>query len=262
MGKVKVATVLGAEEALEEAKKRKAEKKAKETKKMEKIAEEITERNEFGEVVTPAPKPKKQEAEKVKKHVHGKNIKKARTQVDKTKTYSLKEAIELVKKLKYSKLDESLEVHINLNKTPLKGEVEMPHSIGKTVRVAIVSDELLAELESGKIHFDMLVTHPMYMPKLAKFAKLLGPKGLMPSPKTGTISDKPQELAEKLQGNLLKWKSESKFPLLHQTVGKLSMESEKLEENVKTLLDSVGKSNIVSVYVAGTMTPSVKVALE
>lgn len=193
---------------------------------------------------------------------HGKKYLAVQKTLEKGKFYTVSEAVSQLKKATYAKFDESVEVHINVEKTGLKGEVELPHSTGKTVRVVVVTDDLLKELEDGVINFDVLVTHPSYMPKLARFAKLLGPKGLMPNPKSGTISDKPEDLVKKFSGGALRWKTEPKFPLIHQMVGKASFDEKQLTENITLVLKSVGKANIISAYLTTTMGPGLKLSVE
>ncbi|PIY69451.1 hypothetical protein COY90_00590 [Candidatus Roizmanbacteria bacterium CG_4_10_14_0_8_um_filter_39_9] len=192
----------------------------------------------------------------------GKKYKAIKKTADKTKKYTAEAAVALLKKMKYVKFDESVDLHLNLLKEGVKGEVELPHSTGKTVRIAVLDDKVLAALENGKIEFDILITHPSFMPKIAKFAKILGPKGLMPNPKAGTISTTPEEVAKKFMKGMLRFKSESKFPLMHQMVGRLSYEDNKLVENIKAFVAAVGKVNIKEVYVASSMSPSVRLDLE
>jgi len=228
--------------------------KEKDIEKMEKAKELIEKKAETKKL---------RETKRLKKEKkRGENYKKARKAVDKNKKYRLAEAVKLLKKIKYSHFDESVELHLNVDKVGLKGEVSLPHAIGKTVKVQIVDDKVLAEIEKGKLDFDILVTHPSYMPKLAKLAKILGPRGLMPNPKTGTISDKPEEIVKKYSAGLLRWKTEGKFPLIHQTIGKLSLEDKKLIENISAFLQSVGRSHIISAFLKSTMSPSVKIDLE
>src|SRR3990167_2388418 len=188
--------------------------------------------------------------------------KKEKKQVETGKKYSLKESISILKKIKYTKFDEAVELHVNLNKKGLRGEVSLPNSIGKTTRAVVVNQKVLDDIENGKIEFDVLITEPSFMPKLAKHAKVLGPRGLMPSPKTGTISDKPAEVLKKYTGGFIKWKSEQEAPLLHQMVGKISHEDKKLEDNVKALLAAVGKEQVESVYIKTTMSPGLKLDVE
>jgi large subunit ribosomal protein L1 len=161
--------------------------------------------------------------------------------------------------MKTASFDESVELHLVVEEQGLKGEVELPHSTGKTVRVAIVDDKVLAAIEAGKIDFDVLITHPSYMPKLAKFAKVLGPKGLMPNPKAGTISPNPEEVAKKFQKGVLRWKTEPKATLIHQMLGKISMKEEEIKENIEAFFKSVGTKNIKKAYLKTTMSPSVKI---
>lgn len=117
-------------------------------------------------------------------------------------------------------------------------------------------------MEKGIIDFDILITHPSFMPKLAKYAKVLGPKGLMPNPKAGTVSTAPEEVAKKFQTGVMRWKSEAKFPLLHQMIAKISLENDKIEENAVVFIQSVGKAHIKEVFIKTTMSPSMKIDIE
>ena len=208
--------------------------------------------------------PARKDAEKKKKakiHKRGKGYQKAKKATDKTKQYNLEEAIKLLKKIKYAKFDESVELHINVHKENIKGEAELPHSTGKKIRVKIVDPKVLEEIEKGKLDFDILITHPQYMPRLVKQAKVLGPKGLMPNPKAGTISDKPEEIAKKFLKGSLRWKTEAKAPLIHQMIGKISFEDKMLAENATALLTSIGKSQIQSAFIKTTMSPSIRIII-
>jgi ribosomal protein L1 len=271
MGKVRT-KIVGDEEA---EKKQKAEQKAKSAEKKAKkdvIANEVKQSSSDEIATTPTESRddvvtvKKEKKAKTKvvetTSKHGKKYAAAQKLVEKGKFYTISEAISVLKKAKYAKFEESVEVHVNVEKTGLKGEVELPHSTGKTTRVAVVSDELLKDLESGTINFDILVTHPSFMPKLAKFAKLLGPRGLMPNPKSGTISTTPEELVKKFTGGAIRWKTEPKFPIIHQMVGKVSLDDNKIAENVTQLLKSVGKGNILNAYLTTTMGPAVKLQVD
>ena len=113
----------------------------------------------------------------------------------------------------------------------------------------------------GKIEFDVLVTHPSFMPKLAKFAKVLGPKGLMPNPKAGTVSTKPEEVVKKFEKGMLRWKTEAKFPLIHQMIGKISFEEKKLIANAEKFIEAVGKTHIKNAFIKTTMSPSIKLEM-
>ena len=188
----------------------------------------------------------------------GKHYQEARKMIDRNKYYSLKEAISLLKKIKLTKFDQSVELHFVMDETGLKGELELPFSTGKTVRVKIVDDSVLSDLEKGKIEFDVLVTHPSFMPKLAKYAKVLGPKGLMPNPKAGTVSMKPEEVVKKFEKGMIRWKTEAKFPLIHQMIGKISFEEKNLLVNAEKFIEAVGKTHIKNAFIKTTMSPAVK----
>ncbi len=194
-------------------------------------------------------------------NLHGKNYQEARKMIDRNKYYSLEEAILLLKKIKPTKFDQSVELHFVVDETGLKGEIELPFSTGKTVQVKIVDDKILADLEKGKIEFDILVTHPSFMPRLSKFAKVLGPKGLMPNPKAGTVSTKPEEVVKKFEKGMLRWKTEAKFPLIHQMIGKISFEEKNLLANAEKFLEAVGKAHIKKAFIKTTMSPAVKLEI-
>jgi large subunit ribosomal protein L1 len=264
MGKVKT-RILGMEDVEMEQKKEQKEKAA--MKKMAKKKEEPKEKEEV-KAVEEKKVEKKVESKKEKKvvkasaKVRGKKYLKVVKLSDKNKMYPLAEAIKIVKTLKTAKFDETVELHLNVDETGLKGEVSLPYSTGKTVKVVIVDDKLLEQLEKGKFDFDILVAHPSFMPKLAKFAKVLGPRGLMPNPKAGTVSPKPEEVVKKFEKGVLRWKTEPKFPLIHQMIGKVSHDDKNLVENAQAFLDAVGAKHTIKAYVKLTMSPSVKIDLQ
>ncbi len=198
----------------------------------------------------------------VSKKVRGKKYLEAKKKLGDVKKMKLAEAVELLKKAKYVSFDESVDLHMNVEKMGLRGEVELPHSTGKTVRVAIVNDAVLEQLANGKIEFDVLIAHPSFMSKLARFAKVLGPKGLMPNPKAGTVSANPEEVAKKFMKGTLRWKTEPKFPLIHQLIGKLSYDSKNLTENAQAFINAVGKAQIKSMFIASSMGPSLEIEIE
>ena len=267
MGKIRT-RYIGIDEIEEKQKKeqkvRSAEKKA-----AEKAAEKETPTEEVAQIATVDEKSEVKEKVKKSKKMpvmtgrsHGKKYLAAMKMVDPEKIYSLSDAIALVKKMTFVKFDESVELHLNIEGDAIRGEVTLPHSIGKTVRVAVLNDAIMAELENNTISFDVLIAHPSQMPKIAKYARVLGPKGLMPNPKAGTVSAEPEKAAEKFQKGAIRFKSESKFPLMHQLVGKMSLDPAHLEENIRAFVDAVGRKNIKSASVAGTMTPGVRISLE
>lgn len=251
MGKIRVKT-LGIEE---EEKKQQADAKKRADAKRAK-GEGSTDTSD--EVISDTPKVSVQKnATKGKKAKSKKQIAVEKL-IDKNKNYSLKEALELLPQIKLASFDESVELHINTNEGPVSGNVTLPHGTGKEVRVAIADEAIIAEIEKGQINFDILIAEPMMMAKLARVAKVLGPRGLMPNPKNGTVTQKTEEAANKFKAGQVNFKTESKFPLLHMTVGKVSFGNDKLSENIKSAISAVQKKNIKSVTLKSTMSPGLK----
>ncbi len=199
------------------------------------------------------------EVKKAKKaHQRGHKYNLVRSQVDKTKMYDTFAAIEMLKKLSYTKFDGTITAHAVLRDEGISANVTFPHSTGKAIRVAIVSDELISQIEAGTLDFDVLVTSPQFMPKLARLARVLGPKGLMPNPKNGTITDNPERKKQELEGGQVTLKSEKKAPLMHVNIGKVSMATKDLVENLNALTDAL-KGRLLKLSVAASMSPSIKV---
>lgn len=183
-----------------------------------------------------------------------------RSQVDKTKTYDPFAAVEMVKKLSYSKFPGTITADVVVKDVGQTTTLTFPHSTGKSIRVAVASDEVIAQIEAGVMDFDVLVTSAQFMPKLAKLARVLGPKGLMPNPKNGTITENPALKKKELEGGQTTIKTEKKAPLMHITLGKASMETKDLVENLQALIEALGlKTQKLSI--SSTMSPSVKVSL-
>lgn len=217
-----------------------------------------------GEIKEEKPETKIKKKE-IKKAGRGKRYLEVRSLVDTKKKYSIAQAVELVKKTSISKFDGAVEVHINVadnlpagRQGALRGSVALPHGAGKQVRVRVADDELIA---NPKIDFDILVASPEMMPKLAKIAKILGPRGLMPNPKNGTIGDDPEKLALRLRSGQQSWKTETAAPIIHTIIGKVSFEPKKLEENFSALTKSVGTDKIKSLFIKATMGPSIQLEL-
>lgn len=214
-----------------------------------------------------APGEKKEPKKPKKARVRSKRYQEIAKLVDKSKQYPLSDALKLVKQTSLTKFDGTVELHVNLNpltlgdKKEMRGSVSLPHGTGKQVRVVIADDAVLAEVAADKINFDILVAHPTIMPKLAKVAKILGPKGLMPNPKTGTVTPDPEKRAKELSQGQVNFKTEPDQPIIHMSVGKVSFEEKKLEANVKAVLDAIGRGKISRATLASTMGPGVKVAL-
>lgn len=257
------------EKQKQKAKERAARKKAEEVKAEEEVVQEAQDEVAVAEVkeakeVKKEKKVMKKKSAKPEKTVKKRGAKyiKAQQKVEKDKVYPLNEAILLLKELAYTSFDASVELHVNVLEMGLRGEVTMPHGTGRSVRVAIVDDAVLSHIEKGEIDFDVLIAHPSNMSKLAKYAKVLGPKGLMPNPKSGTIGPEPEKLAEKFQKGAVRWKSEPKFPLIHQMIGKVSLKPEQIHENAKSFLMAVGLKNIAKIHIKTTMSPALQVDLQ
>lgn len=195
------------------------------------------------------------------KQGRGKKYHAVRAKVDKSKSYAPAEAIALVKKLSYSKFTGSLEVHTVVKETGTSVDLALPHSTGKTVRVAVVDPQVLADIEAGKLDFDVLVAHPEFMPKLAKFARVLGPKGLMPNPKNGTLTPNPELKKKELEAGKFSLKTEKKAPLMHLTIGKLDMTDQDLTENLEAVIKAL-RGKLLKVSIAASMSPSIKINFE
>jgi len=196
-----------------------------------------------------------------KTKIRSKRYKNLRKELDPRLKYVPDKAVAMVVKLANSSFDESLEVHLSLTEK-VSGTVNLPHGTGKKIRVALADEAVIAKIQKNKIDFDVLVATPQMMPKLARLARVLGPKGLMPNPKSGTVTDKPQEVIKKLESGQVRFKSEPKAPLLHFAIGKISFGDEKLTQNLLAFLKTVGKKNILRASICSTMGPSLKLDLE
>jgi len=222
-----------------------------------------------------------------------KRFQKIKSTVDTKKTYGIDEAIELVKNTSKVKFDATIEMHFNLGIDPKKGEEQvrstmvLPHTFGKAKTVAafvesnkedeaknagadlVGGEELIAEIaKTGKINFDVAVATPSMMPKLAKVAKILGPKGLMPNPKTDTVGTHIGKIVEELKKGKLAFKNDDTGNV-HIPVGKVSFEKEKLVANIQAILDVIKKVKpasskgtfIKKAVLSSTMGPGFKVQI-
>lgn len=202
---------------------------------------------------------------KVKVRSRSQRYKEAIMKIDHNKLYPVTDAFTLLREVSLARFDGSIELHINVIEKGLRGNVTLPHGTGKKVRVAIADsttiDKLVSEIEKGKLNFDALVAHPQIMGKLARVAKFLGPRGLMPNPKAGTISTEPEKIAKKLEAGEINWKTESDFPIIHQVIGKLSFKDKQLEDNYKVLIKSISCDKIKSITLKSTISPGIKVQL-
>ena len=204
---------------------------------------------------------KKEEKKKKRKlRIRGEKHQKFQAMVKIRKEYSLKEAVKLLKKTSISKFTGTAEAHIVVSKVGLMAKVKFPYDIGKKRIVAIADEKKTFEkIQKGKIDFDVLLASPKMMPKLVPYAKTLGPRGLMPNPKNKTVVANPEKAAKEMGLLGLEIKTEKKAPLVHTVFGRIDQESRKLEENLKALINRVGKGNIKKLVICATMGPGIKV---
>ncbi len=220
----------------------------------------------------------------------GKKYQEAAKLVEKGKVYGLKEAIELALKTSPVKFDASVEIHARLGVDPRQADqnirttLVLPNGNGKTVRVAVFApldvckaakaagadiaedEEFLKQLDKGTIDFDILISTPQYMPKLGKYARLLGPKGLMPNPKAGTVTMDVEKAVKEAKAGKVEYRVD-KQSIVHIGVGKASFGTDKLLENANAFFDSLKSQKpaslkgtyVKSVFVTTTMGPSIAI---
>lgn len=158
--------------------------------------------------------------------------------------------------------NKSLDLHLNVLETGLRGEIKVPFSTGKTVKIEIFSDQTITALNNNEFNFDVLLATPADMPKLARYAKVLGPKGLMPNPKNGTVVADPAARAKQMSsGASIAYKTEPKAPIIHLSLGKTSQKLEELSANLTVILREIGVTKIKSAYLTSNQTPSVRLDL-
>ena len=220
----------------------------------------------------------------------GKRIKSALEGVDRKKLYAIDEAIALVKERATAKFDETVEVAMNLGVDPrhadqmVRGVVNLPNGTGKTVRVAVFAkdakadeareagadivgaDDLAAQIQEGKINFDRCIATPDMMPVVGRLGKILGPRGMMPNPKVGTVTPDVAGAVKAAKGGAVEFRVE-KAGILHAGVGKASFTNDALIENIKAFTDAVSKAKpsgakgtyIKKVAVSSTMGPGLHI---
>lgn len=206
-----------------------------------------------------------------------KKYQKVKSLVDANKKYSLGEAVELVQKVSFVKFPATIEAHLNANVKSLRGLVSLPYSVGKKLIILafgsgakeagadIVGDDTTIETISkgqlDKIGADVIVTTAEWMPKLARVAKVLGPRGLMPNPKSGTITENLLKTITELQAGKTEYKTEANGQVVHLGIGKVSQPKEEIAANIKALVNGIGKSKISKITLSPTMGPGIKVDL-
>lgn len=221
---------------------------------------------------------------------HGKKYNEAAAKIEAGKLYTPKAAMELVKELASAKFDETIEVSVRLGVDTRKadqnvrGSISLPHGTGKEVRVAVFaegekareaeaagadivgSDDLLAEIQAGNINFDAVVATPNMMGKVGRLGRVLGPRGLMPNPKLGTVTMDVEKMVKELKAGRVEYRAD-RYGICHVPMGKVSFTAEQLAENYGALLTellrvkpSSAKGRYVkSVAFSSTMGPGVKV---
>lgn len=209
--------------------------------------------------------------------------------VDKNKLYSIEEAVNLAKQTAKAKFDETIEIHVRLSIDPKKsdqivrGTVALPHGIGKTRKVAVITrgekvkeaeengadfvgaEDLIEKISKGWFDFDILVCTPDAMKDLSKLGKILGPKGLMPNPKSGTVTFEIARTVKELKLGRIEFKNDS-YGIVHCPIGKASFAPEKLLENGKVLMESILRSKpptskghyLKSISLSSTMGPGIR----
>ncbi len=198
---------------------------------------------------------------KIVEKVRGKKYIEAKAGLDHEKYHKISEAVALVKKTSYSKFDGTMELHLVMKKTGISAQTNLPHQAGKVKKVEIASEETIEKLKLGKIDFDVLVATADMMPKLVPFARLLGPKGLMPNPKNGTLVNDPKKL-NSFSTSTITLKTEREAPLVHTVVGKVSQKDEEIVENIEAIIKVLGgDKQIVRVFLKSTMSPAAKIKI-
>jgi large subunit ribosomal protein L1 len=214
-------------------------------------------------------KDEKKSTKKTKKEGRAKirsvKYKKSLELVDRTKFYTLDDALDLVKKTAYSKFDGSLEVHVRLQKLKkgesVRGMVQLPYGTGKEIKAAVLDDALIEKIiKDKKTSYDMLFATPDMMPKIARIAKILGPQGKMPNPKSGTVTSDPKKALEEIKNGKTEYKSD-KQGIIHQTIGKASWDKKKLEENYTAFVNILSNQKLQSIAICATMGPGIKIAI-
>lgn len=214
----------------------------------------------------------------------------AAAKVDKNKTYSLNEASSLVKQVNTTKFDASVDLHVRLGVDPkkadqsIRGTVSLPHGTGKTKKVLVLCtpdkeadakaagadyvglDEFIKKIEDGWVDVDVIVATPSVMPKIGKLGKILGPRNLMPNPKTGTVTNDVAAAVNEVKGGKIAFKVD-KAGIIHASIGRVSFTPEKITENSQELINAIIKAKpatakgtyLKSVFMASSMSPGIAV---
>ncbi len=222
-----------------------------------------------------------------------KKHKEALAKFDKNQEYSLAEAVDIVKKITYTKFDASVDLSIRLGVDPRKanqmvrGSVTLPHGTGKELKVLVLCtpdkeeeaknagadyvglDEYIQKIKGGWTDIDVVITMPSVMPKVGQLGRILGPRGLMPNPKTGTVTMDVGKAVAAAKAGKIDFKVD-KYGIIHSPVGKVSFDNKMLEDNIRELVTTIIKlkpsaakgTYVRSLYISSTMSPGIKVELK
>ena len=220
----------------------------------------------------------------------GKRFEKAAASIDRAKVYAIDEAVDAVKSAASAKFDETVEISVNLGVDPrhadqmVRGSVNLPHGTGKTLRVAVFArgdaadaaqaagadivgaEDLADKVQAGEINFDRVIATPDMMPLVGRLGRILGPRGLMPNPKLGTVTPNVTEAVEAAKGGQVQFRVE-KAGIVHAGIGKASFDADKLVENARAFVDAINKAKpsgakgtyLKKAHLSSTMGTGVKV---
>jgi len=219
-----------------------------------------------------------------------KNRKEAKNRIEIGKEYSLQEASGLLKEVTFSKFDASVDIDVRLGVDPRKadqmvrGVVSLPHGVGKEVKVCVLCtpdkeqeakdagadfvglDDLIKKIEEGWLEMDVIITMPSVMAKVGKLGRVLGPRGLMPNPKSGTVTQEVGKTVKEIKQGKIDFKVD-KFGIIHTSIGKVSFDAVKIKENAEEILSTILKlkpasakgSYFRSIHISSTMSPSIPI---